>query len=153
GPAPSIEPSATSTPSHTAVAGPVATSTNTPTGTPTNTLSTTPTNTPTGTPTSTPTATSTPIDFGVMVLVPEGEFQMGCDPAVDSYCEWNTASSELLHTVYLDSYYIDKYEVTNSRYEACVDSGICTPPINPDSATRDSYYGNPTYADFPVIWV
>lgn len=146
---PVVESSATSTPTH----APVVTSTHTPTGTPTNTPSSTPTSTPVSTPTNTPTATSTPIDFGAMVLVPEGEFQMGCDPAVDSYCEWNTVNLELLHTVYLDSYYIDKYEVTNSRYKTCVDSGTCTPPINPGSDTRNSYYGNPAYADFPVIWV
>jgi formylglycine-generating enzyme required for sulfatase activity len=47
---------------------------------------------------------------GSMVLVPAGEFQMG-----DTFGEGS--SDELpVHTVYLDAYYIDKYEVTNAEY-------------------------------------
>ncbi len=55
------------------------------------------------------------------------------------------------HTVYLDAYSIDKYEVANARYQACVDAGGCTAPHDPSSATRTSYYGNPDYAGYPVI--
>jgi predicted outer membrane repeat protein len=45
-----------------------------------------------------------------MVLVPAGEFEMG-----DSFAEGD--SDELpVHDVYLDAYYIDKYEVTNQKY-------------------------------------
>ena len=58
-----------------------------------------------------------------------------------------------LHTVYLGGYTIDKYEVTNARYEACVDAGSCTVPHMDHSLTRDPYYGSPTYADYPVIYV
>ncbi|MFC1718520.1 putative Ig domain-containing protein [Candidatus Poribacteria bacterium] len=48
-------------------------------------------------------------DIGEMVLIPAGEFQMG-----DSFGEGD--SDELpVHTVYLDEFRIDKYEVTNSR--------------------------------------
>jgi len=47
-----------------------------------------------------------------MVLVPAGEFQMG-NNFNDGY------SHELpVHTVYLDAYYIGKYEVTNEQYSA-----------------------------------
>lgn len=52
-----------------------------------------------------------------------------------------------LHSVYLDAYTIDKYEVTNGRYAACVAAGGCTAPHDVNADTRSPYYGNATYAD------
>jgi len=34
-----------------------------------------------------------------------------------------------------------------------VGDSACTPPSYTDSNTRETYYGDPVYDDFPVIWV
>jgi formylglycine-generating enzyme required for sulfatase activity len=60
---------------------------------------------------------------------------------------------EPVHTLDLDAFYIDLYEVTNARYKACVDAGACDPPQQADSYSRSSYYDNPAFSEHPVIYV
>jgi formylglycine-generating enzyme required for sulfatase activity len=76
-----------------------------------------------------------------MRLVPAGEFTMGS--------ENGDSNEQPVHTVYLGDFYMDKYEVTNALYKACVDAGGCKTP--PQNYTRDSYYGNSEFDDYPVI--
>ena len=114
--------------------------------------------TPTATPTATsipPTATPSPgFNPAEEILIPAGSFQMGCDSSNPAEsCTSHISHEQPLHTVTLSAYSIDKYEVTNARYKACVDAGGCTAPQSVDSSTRSPYYGTSTYADYPVIYV
>ncbi|GEM_PF-2937508 len=87
-----------------------------------------------------------------LILIPSGMFNMGCDPAHNGgfSCLLNETP---LHPVQLDSYYIDRTEVTVSQYSLCVAAGGCAPPSSNGSATRLSYYDNPAFATYPVIFV
>jgi len=84
-----------------------------------------------------------------MLFVPRGTFQMGCDPAHAS-CQ---ADEEPLHEVFLDAYYIEKYEVTNAKYAQCVTAGDCAAPHDFSSYTRTTYYTETAFANYPVIYV
>lgn len=103
--------------------------------------------TPTAAVIPTPIGPNPRIDYSNMVYVPAGEFLMGCDTKEDPACFENWIE----HKVYLDSFYIDKYEVTNKQYQECVDMGVCNPPVINTSSTRRPYYGNPAYEDYPVV--
>ncbi len=48
---------------------------------------------------------------------------------------------------------IDRYEVTNARYRACVAARVCRAPAALDSHSRSPYYGDPAYDAFPVVQV
>jgi formylglycine-generating enzyme required for sulfatase activity len=80
----------------------------------------------------------------VMLYVPQGEFEMGTNEGF--------SHEQPVHTVALDGFWIDRTEVTNAQYSLCVQTGECTPPLLSSSLTRDSYYGDSDYDDYPVIW-
>lgn len=95
------------------------------------------------------------VDQMEQVYVPAGEFIMGSnDTDAKTTIEGGRAYPEIpVNTVYLDGYWIDKYEVSNGQYALCVDAGVCQPPHIPSSYTRPEYYGNPEYSNYPIIWV
>lgn len=57
------------------------------------------------------------------------------------------------HLVTIYPYAIERFEVTNAQYQSCVAAGACSPPTQTRSFTRPSYYGNPEFADYPVVYV
>lgn len=58
-----------------------------------------------------------------------------------------------VHEITLNTFYIDQYEVTNSFYRSCVESGNCQPPLKISSWTRPSYYGNSQFGNYPVVYI
>ena len=88
--------------------------------------------TPSSTATKTPAPTATeavlrigstrirPMDGMEQVYVPAGDFIMGSDDS-DAYSD-----EKPVRTIYLDAYWIDKYEVTNGQYKKCVDANACS---------------------------
>lgn len=75
-----------------------------------------------------------------MVPIPAGLFTMGADrsPLDDEVPR---------HSVHLDTYWIDRYEVTNAQYQNCVAAGACA---EPDDLR---YYADAAYAAHPVVFV
>jgi formylglycine-generating enzyme required for sulfatase activity len=105
-------------------------------------------------------------DSSVMVYVPVGEFLMGstdedldvlfaeCSDQPGHPCERERWTDELAqHKVDLDAFWIDRTEVTNAQYRRCVDNGVCSPPSSSMSYTHPSYYGNPEFDNYPVLYV
>jgi serine/threonine-protein kinase len=73
-----------------------------------------------------------------MAYIPAGNFEMGSESGEED--------ERPVHTVYLDAYWIDKYEVTNAQYALCVQAGECDVPLCGN-------YGDPKYDDHPVVCV
>ena len=79
-------------------------------------------------------------DGAPMVLVPAGEFTMGSDKGDDD--------ESPIHRVYLNAFYLDKFEVTNGRFAKFVDAIQSEPPWG--FADKETPV---TSADQPVRWV
>ena len=79
-------------------------------------------------------------DGAPMALIPAGEFIMGSDKGDDD--------EQPVHRVFLDSYYLDKFEVTNGRFAKFVEAIHSEPPWG--FADHETPV---VQADHPVRWV
>ena len=71
-------------------------------------------------------------DNVTLVCIPAGSFLMGSHPS-----EPDAGPDEYpQHTVMLDAFWIDQTEVSNERYQRCVEADACRPIITP----RDDFY-------------
>lgn len=109
-----------------------------------------PTLAPTEAPTNAPTENANvapPANFAPteLLVIPEGVLRMGGKAPEDD------ADEKPFHDVEMYEYRIEKYEVTNAQYQACVAAGACPAPTKNSSYTRASYFGNPEFADYPVV--
>ena len=104
---------------------------------------------------------SVPIENDGMVLIPSGDFQMGCD-------EFDIPDEEKPeHTVYVDAFYIDKYPVTNEQYTNFIEANPQWQKLGLSDFQlvvrkyRDSYYLTNWFRgkypsgkdDHPVNWI
>lgn len=80
-------------------------------------------------------------DGMVQMYVPEGEFLMG-KGQVHKY------EDSPQHTVYLDAFWMDKYEVSNAMYLKCMAAGTCS-----DMVSDNTTYRNWIYRDHPVTYI
>lgn len=140
-----------------------------PTWTPPPSTTDTPKYTATALPTDTPRPTTLPEQIEdvkriPMMLVPAGPFKMGSDlEEIMQYCpQWNHGGECIpskysgeagLHTVTLDAFYVDLYEVTNEAYTQCVQAGECKPPMDIGVGKEENYYINPDFSRYPVVHV
>jgi len=77
-----------------------------------------------------------------MVLIPGGPFMMGSNEEPDE---------KPIHSVYVDSFYIDRHEVTNRAYKEFCDSTGREYPDQPKFRDMDNYLED--YPDYPVVRV
>lgn len=76
-----------------------------------------------------------------MVLIPAGEFLMGADTEGDD---------SPIHAVYIDAFYMDKFEVTNGEYLAfCEDAGWRLPEF----WGMEAFHSTSDFPDHPIVGV
>jgi formylglycine-generating enzyme required for sulfatase activity len=72
-----------------------------------------------------------------MVLIPGGEFMMGAEDL--------EPDARPVHRVTVSAYWMDRYQVANGEYRACVESGGCLSPKDRQA------FDNPERARHPVV--
>jgi formylglycine-generating enzyme required for sulfatase activity len=109
-----------------------------------------------------------PMDKMEMVFVPAGAFSMGSDREMVTYaqqlckksggemaiatCKFGAFVDEQpAHKVSLEAFWLDRTEITNRQYRMCVEAEACVPPRLNSSFSRERYYDNPVYEDYPAI--
>jgi eukaryotic-like serine/threonine-protein kinase len=86
-----------------------------------------------------------------MLLIPEGEFIMGLQDDEPG------SSDNPSQKIFLNSFYIDKYEITNAQYKRCVAAGFCKEPSlitdYPKTIHEDgkNWYRDASMGDYPVV--
>jgi len=62
------------------------------------------------------------------VTIPAGPFSMGCNPAIEADCASYPDESPY-HALTISTFAIDRVEVTQAKYQACIDAGACGTPV------------------------
>ncbi len=79
-----------------------------------------------------------PLFPGELVVIPAGDFQMGS--------KRGHINERPVHIVFVDSYYIGRYEVTNKEYKEFIDATGYPPPVNVEGLDSDyNFWDGRTY--------
>jgi TolB protein len=104
-----------------------------------------------------------PADGMTMVYVPGGTFPMGStaaevDAAISQCKQTRTVCQRAFyeyelpqHDVSLESFWLDRTELTNAQYRRCVEAGACQAPVGCNLGRLT--YGDQTKVDHPVTCV
>ncbi|MCB0192663.1 MAG: SUMF1/EgtB/PvdO family nonheme iron enzyme [Anaerolineae bacterium] len=87
-------------------------------------------------------AASTPIN---MIDISAGRFLMGS--------KFGERNEQPEHDVFVDSFYLDVYEVSNRQYRTCVTEGGCTLQAVADAASIQGYRDDPAFDGYPAVGV
>jgi formylglycine-generating enzyme required for sulfatase activity len=81
-------------------------------------------------------------DSSVLIKIPAGTFTMGSTQNPDE---------QPVHDVYLDEFYVDKYEISNRQYRRFCDATGKQHPPDPEFPGMSNYFL--AYPDYPVVEV
>ncbi|OGO28460.1 MAG: hypothetical protein A2Z16_09140 [Chloroflexi bacterium RBG_16_54_18] len=84
-----------------------------------------------------------------LVYIPAGVFWRGSENDEPQ----SRPDEKPKQAIYLDAFWIDRTEVTNSMYATCVREGSCGVPSQTSSRRNLFYYGQEAFDDYPVIFV
>ena len=90
---------------------------------------------------------TSPADGMIEAFIPAGVFTMG---GVDARAAENEKPA---HQVSMPGFWMDKVEVTNGMYALCANAGACRLPQEYRSNSRDKYYGDAQFNNYPVVYV
>lgn len=79
---------------------------------------------------------------GELILIPEKTMKFGTEDLYE--LEFGAVP---LHEIYVPSFYIGQYEVTNGQYKLCVTHGNCTVPLD------QVQYQDQSMENYPVVYV
>ena len=84
-----------------------------------------------------------------LVHVPAGVFWRGSDNNEPQ----SRPDEKPKQAIYLEAFWIDRTEVTNSMYASCVREGVCEMPSQTSSQRNLFYFGQEAFDDYPTIYV
>ena len=91
-----------------------------------------------------------------LVLLPDGSFVMGTNRTdgidlLNGHLDEPFEDEHPQHAVQVSSFWLEKTEVSNVQYRACVHAGACEDPHTPTVLYAPDYYTNSQFDNYPVV--